>query len=338
MGKRLKTGKSKEVKKEKNIKKPDTAAEAAEPRPKDKNVKRTKQRERKEKKRKLDKRKAQKKRAIEEAAKIAPFSEKVGRGDIPPVYESAEGIKVFVKRHDGDTKMAADMFDAIKRERPTIHIVIPKVRRVQSKSKGSVEQIAELSVEAGTVLSRLPSLKYRQCLNYTHQIIDGLTSIHKAGYVHRDLHCDNIVVKNGNVRIIDFGLARKSESRERSMCPKPHEPDEAHDLESVANILYRMLTTGDLPKDIENDRKWQETLKKIYPDSEDVIDLIEVLCKCPALTSTGKRVSECGPENSKERQFELGISEKAAKNWKYTEATMRHKAFSVLRPQWSQLK
>ena len=43
---------------------------------------------------------------------------------------------------------------------------------------------------------------------YVKQLITGLNKIHKAGFCHRDLKLENLVLdKDFNLKIIDFGLA-----------------------------------------------------------------------------------------------------------------------------------
>ncbi|UKK00965.2 non-specific serine/threonine protein kinase [Theileria orientalis] len=40
------------------------------------------------------------------------------------------------------------------------------------------------------------------------QIIDGLEYIHSKGIVHRDLKCENVVISDGTLKIIDFGSSK----------------------------------------------------------------------------------------------------------------------------------
>ena len=41
------------------------------------------------------------------------------------------------------------------------------------------------------------------------QIIRGMSCMKAMNIIHRDLKPANIMLKNGNVKIVDFGLARK---------------------------------------------------------------------------------------------------------------------------------
>lgn len=44
------------------------------------------------------------------------------------------------------------------------------------------------------------------------KILDGFKQIHAAGFIHRDLKLENILIKNNVIKITDFGLACKATS------------------------------------------------------------------------------------------------------------------------------
>ena len=94
-----------------------------------------------------------------------------------------------------------------------------------------------------------------QPLEWILQILDALTAIHEQEIVHRDLKPDNILIQNGQIKLVDFGVAQFLESTETSrgklhgtpawMSPEQiqHKPlDGRSDLFAAAIILYQMLS------------------------------------------------------------------------------------------------
>jgi eukaryotic-like serine/threonine-protein kinase len=72
-------------------------------------------------------------------------------------------------------------------------------------------------VEGPTLRERMAQgeLTLREALDVAIQIADALTAAHDGGIVHRDIKPENIVLRpDGYVKVLDFGLAKLTESRE----------------------------------------------------------------------------------------------------------------------------
>jgi len=107
------------------------------------------------------------------------------------------------------------------------------------------------------------------------QVCEGLAEAHRLGVVHRDLKPSNIMIdKEGNARIMDFGIARSLKGKgitgagvmigtPEYMSPEQvegKEADQPSDIYSLGIILYEMLTgrvpfEGDTPLSIAMKQK-----------------------------------------------------------------------------------
>ncbi len=112
-------------------------------------------------------------------------------------------------------------------------------------------------------IKRAKRLDIGSAVSLAKEICEGLAAAHKLGVVHRDLKSSNIMIdKEGEARIMDFGIARSIESKKLTgegkvvgtpqfMSPEQvggEELDRRSDIYSFGIILFEMLT-GKVPFD-----------------------------------------------------------------------------------------
>ncbi len=132
------------------------------------------------------------------------------------------------------------------------------------------------------------------------QVCDGLAEAHRMGVVHRDLKPGNIMVdKEGNAKIMDFGIARSVSVKgitgagvmigtPEYMSPEQvegKEVDERSDIYSLGIILYEMLTgqvpfEGDTPFTIAVKQKSEIPKDPQSLNAQILPDLNRLILKC----------------------------------------------------------
>ena len=110
-------------------------------------------------------------------------------------------------------------------------------------------------------IDKVGALGWKEAVHYVRQILSGLSSAHEKGIIHRDVKPQNIMLlKDGHVKVTDFGIAKLPKSEPITMTDKAIgtvnyiSPEQASgekvdfksDIYSVGVMLYEMVT-GKLP-------------------------------------------------------------------------------------------
>ncbi len=151
-----------------------------------------------------------------------------------------------------------------------------------------------------STLRRVGQLSIGKAIAIAKQAYEGLSEAHKLGIVHRDLKPQNIMIdRSGNVRIMDFGIARFQESKGLTdtgtmigtpeyMSPEQVDGktvDPRSDIYSSGVILYEMLTGtvpfgGDTPLSIAVKHKTEMPREPRGFNTQMPIKLNEVVLRC----------------------------------------------------------
>ncbi|MFB0566599.1 MAG: serine/threonine-protein kinase, partial [Candidatus Aminicenantaceae bacterium] len=151
-----------------------------------------------------------------------------------------------------------------------------------------------------SLIRRVKQLTVGTSISVAKQVCEGLTEAHRLGVVHRDLKPSNIMIdKEGNARIMDFGIARSLKAKgitgagviigtPEYMSPEQvegKEVDQRSDLYSLGVILYEMVTgklpfEGDTPLSIAMKHKGEipKNPKELNPQIPE--DLNVLILKC----------------------------------------------------------
>ena len=194
--------------------------------------------------------------------------EELGRGGMGRVYRvldkkiNEEVALKLIKPEIADRKTIERFGNELKMARKISH---KNVCRMYHLSEESGTHYITMEYVPGETLKSMirmtKQLSVGTAVSIAKQICEGLNEAHRLGVVHRDLKPQNIMIdKQGNARIMDFGIARSLESKGTTrpgvmigtpeyMSPEQtefREVDQRSDIYSLGITLFEMLT-GRIP-------------------------------------------------------------------------------------------
>jgi len=150
------------------------------------------------------------------------------------------------------------------------------------------------------LIRKMGQLGAGRAVSIAKQVSEGLAEAHHLGIIHRDLKPQNIMVdEDGNVRIMDFGIARSLRAKgitgagvmigtPEYMSPEQVEgkpADQRTDIYSLGVILFEMVVgcppfEGETPFSIANKHKSEPppVPKKLLPQLPDALNKIILRC------------------------------------------------------------
>jgi hypothetical protein len=187
-----------------------------------------------------------------------------GHGNMGNVYKARDretgetvAIKLVKPEYASDQAMMERFKNELLFARKITHKNVCRVydlNRIGGVAYTSMEFVEGESLRS--VLNRFGGLPPRKAVDLALQICSGLKEAHTQGIVHRDLKPENVMIDSrGNVKIMDFGIARSMEAATRItgamigtpayMAPeqvagKP--VDYRTDIYSLGLMLYEIFT------------------------------------------------------------------------------------------------
>jgi tRNA A-37 threonylcarbamoyl transferase component Bud32 len=191
--------------------------------------------------------------------------EEIGKGGMGTVYKAYDGkirevvaLKLLKPEIASDLEIVERFRNEIKLARQVSHRHVCRMYDIGEEWLSiyiSMEYVAGEDLKS--FIRRSGHLNEAKAVGLARQITEGLGEAHRLGVVHRDLKPQNIMIdKDGNAKIMDFGIARSLHTRgvtgtgviigtPEYMAPEQadgRDVDSRADIYALGTVLYEMVT------------------------------------------------------------------------------------------------
>ena len=234
--------------------------------------------------------------------------EELGRGGMGKVYRVLDkkldeeiALKLIKPEIASDKKSLERFSNELKIARKIVHKNVGRMYELLEHEGTHFITMEYISGEdLKSFIHRSGRIDIPKALFLAKQVSEGLAEAHDLGVVHRDLKPSNIMIdKDGNARIMDFGIARFIKAKgitgsgvligtPEYMSPEQAEAkevDHCSDIYSFGTIMYEMVTgqlpfEGDTPLSIAMKHKGEipKNPKELNPQIPEDLNLLILKC------------------------------------------------------------
>ena len=194
-----------------------------------------------------------------------------GMANVYKAYDSIDDRAVAVKILRDEHMENDELLRRFRNESKAIAVLShPNIVKVYDVSfNEDIQYIVMEHIDGITLkeyIEQQKTLRWKEAVHFTVQILRALQHAHDKGIVHRDIKPQNIMLlEDGTIKVADFGIARFARASQHTVTDKaigsvhyisPEQAkgeitDEKSDIYSIGVMLYEM-TTGTLPFDADS--------------------------------------------------------------------------------------